>query len=278
VVILFPKGKVSALQQKQLTTHGDNIAAIEIDGTFDDCQALVKQSFSDASITSNIRLSSANSINIARLIPQSFYYFEGYKQLETSDQITFSVPSGNFGNLTAGIIAKKLGLPIKHLVAATNVNDIVPVYLASERFQPRPSRQTLSNAMDVGNPSNFDRMLYFYGSTWNDLRNDIHGHSYSDMQTIQAIKEVYERFEYLLDPHGAVAYLAARDYIRSFSHPVIVLETAHPSKFLDTVQYATRKTFPLHPILQKLTDLQEQFLPMSPNYEELQTYLHERFN
>ena len=160
VVILYPSGKVSFLQEKQLTTLGENISALEVDGTFDDCQALVKQAFLDKELTSQIRLSSANSINIARLIPQSFYYFEAYKQVEkTKDPIIFSVPSGNFGNLTAGLIAQKMGLPVEHFIAATNINDVVPAYLKDGSFIPRPSVRTISNAMDVGNPSNFARML-----------------------------------------------------------------------------------------------------------------------
>ena len=209
VVILYPSGKVSMLQEKQLTTLGENITALEVEGTFDDCQALVKKAFLDSELTHKIRLSSANSINIARLIPQSFYYFEAYKQLDTKGKpVIFSIPSGNFGNLTAGLFAKKMGLPIHQFLAATNANDVVPQYLASGSYKPIPSVRTLSNAMDVGNPSNFARMLNLYSSTWNNMIEDIKGYSYNDEQTKAAVKEVFSKYNYIIDPHGAVGYLA----------------------------------------------------------------------
>jgi threonine synthase len=238
VVILYPSGKVSNLQEKQLTTLGGNITAIEVDGTFDDCQALVKQAFLDQDLTQRIRLSSANSINIARLIPQSFYYFEAYKQLpERHGPVVFCVPSGNFGNLTAGLFAKKMGLPIHQFIAATNANDVVPEYLVSGNFTPRPSVSTLSNAMDVGNPSNFTRMLDIYGSTWNTITKDIKGYAFNDTETAAVMSKVFKNLGYVLDPHGAVGYAALEMYQQDGQGTTgIVLETAHPSKFLPDVE------------------------------------------
>ncbi len=237
VVILYPSGKVSMIQEKQLTTLGENIEAIEVNGTFDDCQAIVKQSFLDKELNNSIRLSSANSINIARLIPQSFYYFEAYKQLKRKDKAVFCIPSGNFGNLTAGLFAKKMGLPIHHFIAATNANDVVPEYLFSGKYQPRPSVRTISNAMDVGSPSNFARMMDLYGSTWNIIKKDISGYFFYDNETRQGVKEVYDKFNYTIDPHGAIGYLALKEYQKDNpSTNGIVLETAHPSKFIDDME------------------------------------------
>ncbi len=238
VVILYPSGKVSFLQEKQLTTLGENITALEISGTFDDCQALVKKAFLDADLNQRQRLSSANSINIARLIPQSFYYFEAWKQLaDKTTPVVFSVPSGNFGNLTAGLFAKKMGLPVHHFIAATNVNDVVPAYLANGEYRPRPSVRTLSNAMDVGNPSNFARMLDLYCSTWNIMRDEISGYGFNDGTTEVAMREIKQRFGYVMDPHGAVGYLALETYLQT--HPQtqgVILETAHPAKFKEDVE------------------------------------------
>lgn len=237
VVILYPSGKVSMLQEKQLTTLGENIAALEVEGTFDDCQALVKQAFLDTELTSKIRLSSANSINIARLIPQSFYYFEAFKQVDSKGKpLVFSIPSGNFGNLTAGLFAKKMGLPIHQFIAATNANAVVPKYLSSGAYEPHPSVPTLSNAMDVGNPSNFARMLDIYSSTWNKMIDEIKGYSYDDDSTKSAMIEVFKKYNYIMDPHGAVGYLALRDYQKQTDSVGVVLETAHPAKFLDDVE------------------------------------------
>ncbi len=233
VIILYPSGKVSPLQEKQLTTLGQNITALEVDGTFDDCQALVKKAFLDRRINSKYLLSSANSINITRLIPQSFYYFEAFKQLESKDQIYFCVPSGNFGNLTAGLLARKMGLPIKGFIAATNANDVVPRYLSSGSYDPQPSVQTVSNAMDVGAPSNFRRMEDLYGHLWTDMAKDISGYSYTDDATKLGILEINKTYKYIMDPHGAVGYLAAKDHLkRERDSHVVILETAHPAKFL----------------------------------------------
>ncbi len=238
VVILYPSGKVSDLQEKQLTTLGHNIAALEVEGTFDDCQALVKKAFLDKELNRAVRLTSANSINIARLIPQSFYYFEAYKQIKNkSKPIVFTVPSGNFGNLTAGLFAKKMGLPIAHFVAATNINDVVPEYLESGIYTPRPSSPTISNAMDVGAPSNFARMLDLYCSSKNVMTDEIAGYRFTDEETRQGIKEVFDKYNYIIDPHGAVGYLANKAFLKE--NPTmqgIILETAHPSKFIGEVE------------------------------------------
>lgn len=248
VVILYPKGKVSHLQEKQLTTLGHNIHALEVDGTFDDCQAIVKQAFLDEDLRSRLRLSSANSINISRLIPQSFYYFEAYKQLGASgDPVAFSIPSGNFGNLTAGLLAMKMGLPVEQFIAATNQNDVVPEYLTSGTYHPRPSVATLSNAMDVGAPSNFARMLNLYGQvngkdaqrpeTHLEMTKIVTGYAYDDESTEVAVREVEEKFGYTIDPHGAVGYLALTEWQKSNPDTLgVILETAHPSKFKPDVE------------------------------------------
>jgi threonine synthase len=242
VVILYPSGKVSMLQEKQLTTLGHNIAALEVNGTFDDCQALVKQAFLDTELSSAIRLSSANSINISRLIPQTFYYFEAYKQVaDGNSPVVFCVPSGNFGNLTAGLMAHRMGLPVHHFIAATNINNVVPAYLHTGQYLPRPSTPTLSNAMDVGAPSNFSRMLDLFTSeecsTWNNMTASISGFAFNDEQTKQAVREVYDRYGYVIDPHGAVGYLALKQYQEEHPDTIgVVLETAHPAKFLDDME------------------------------------------
>jgi threonine synthase len=236
VVILYPKGKVSEFQEKQMTTLGNNITALEVDGTFDDCQRLVKSTFNEGDIRDSITLTSANSINIARLIPQIFYYFIGYAQ-RTREELVFSVPSGNYGNLTAGLMAKKLGLPIKRFVASSNVNEIVPHYLQTGDFSPKESIQTISNAMDVGNPSNFARMMYLYDGSLEHIREDIEGHSYNDADTRNTIWKVRDKCGYILDPHGAVGFLGLRDAMQSEEDSQgIFLETAHPSKFREVVE------------------------------------------
>jgi threonine synthase len=237
VIILFPKGKVSPLQEKQLTTLGHNITTIEIDGTFDDCQRLVKSAFLDAELSRQLNLTSANSINLARLVPQSFYYFHSSRMLPEGIEPTFVVPSGNFGNLTAGLLAQRLGLRVNHWIAATNRNDVVPAYLRSGSYQPRPSIATLSNAMDVGAPSNFVRMQYLFGDDWQRMAASISGDAYDDDQTRAAIREVKSLYQYEIDPHGAVGWLAARKWRASHpGTPTIVLETAHPAKFLEVME------------------------------------------
>ncbi len=280
VVILYPKDKVSFLQEKQLTTLGKNIRALEIDGAFDDCQALVKQAFLDEALTGTLRLTSANSINIARLIPQSFYYFEAYRQLpEPKKAPAFIVPSGNFGNLTAGLLAHRMGLPSKHFVAATNRNSVVPTYLKSGNFTPRPSVRTLSNAMDVGNPSNFTRMLDLFkemeeGSTWNQMREKVLGYAFDDEATLAAVSRVYQDHGYFLDPHTAVGYLAAQNYRKAHPGvPVIVLATAHPAKFSREIQSALPDPIPLPERLGRLARLEGVRTPMPNHYPTFRSYL-----
>ncbi len=283
VVILYPSGKVSNLQEKQLTTLGHNISALEINGTFDDCQALVKQAFLDKELNDAIRLSSANSINIARLIPQSFYYFEAYKQLKDKERpVVMTVPSGNFGNITAGLMAKRIGLPVHKFIAATNINNVVPEYLDAGKFQPRPSIRTISNAMDVGNPSNFARMLDLYtmpdGSTWNNMKADVLGYSFNDEQTKKGIKEVADLYNYTIDPHGAVAYLASKDYIaKNPECQAILLETAHPSKFLEDVEAILNKKIEIPSRLAELADKKKEALLLDVNYEAFKAHLLNKF-
>jgi len=275
VIILYPKNRVSELQRKQLTTLGNNIHAIEIDGSFDDCQSLVKTAFLDHELKKTHQLSSANSINIARLIPQTFYYFEAYKQLSTQESVVFSVPSGNFGNLCAGVFAFKLGLPIAHFIAATNLNDVFPEYLRTAEFNPRSSIQTLSNAMDVGNPSNFYRILDVLGSTWNNVSKHISGRFYNDEETVAAIQEVFYKYQYEIDPHGAIAYLAMKNYITENDppSPVIALETAHPAKFIATMQKALQKDISIPMRLSALINKKETFVKLDNNYNQLKDFL-----
>ena len=235
VTILYPKGKVSKVQEEQLTTNGQNIRALEVDGTFDDCQALVKEAFNDASLNEELRLTSANSINIARLIPQTFYYFWAYAQLKSQgvDEVVFTVPSGNFGNIGAGLLAYKMGLPVKHFVAGTNVNDTVPRFLVSGTYEPKPSVQTLANAMDVGNPSNWVRIQDLFDNELENLRSIVSSYTYNDEETKVAMRELYEKYNYVACPHTAIAYLAAKAYKAEHAgeYASIFLSTAHPCKF-----------------------------------------------
>jgi threonine synthase len=236
VVVLYPKGQVSGLQEKQLTTLGGNISALEIDGSFDDCQALVKSAFLDRDLSEHLNLTSANSINLARLVPQSFYFIDAARRLPAGVKPVFVVPSGNFGNLTAGLLAMHLGLPVEHFVAATNCNDVVPEFLRTGIYTPRSSRPTISNAMDVGAPSNFVRMQALFGGSWDRMKSHISGMAYSDEQTRAAMREVHALHHYVIDPHGAVGWLAARQW--RADHPLsstVTLETAHPAKFPDVV-------------------------------------------
>ncbi len=234
VIILYPSGKVSGLQEKQLTALGGNITALEIDGTFDDCQRLVKSAFLDPSLSERLNLTSANSINLSRLVPQGFYYIHAARQLPEGVEPVFVVPSGNFGNLTAGLLAQRLGLRVARFVAATNINDVVPQYLAGAPYQPRPSVATISNAMDVGAPSNFARMLALFGGGRDAMAARISGFHANDEETRAAIREIRSLSGYAMDPHGAVGWLAARDWrARHPGSSTIVMETAHPAKFLD---------------------------------------------
>src|ERR1700712_4112350 len=238
VTILYPKGKVSDIQELQLTTNGQNIRAVQVDGTFDDCQALVKQAFTDAELNEKFRLTSANSINIARLIPQTFYYFNAYAQLLRMgiSKVVFSVPSGNFGNIGAGLLAWKMGLPVEHFIAATNANDTVPEFLKTGVYQPKPSVATLSNAMDVGDPSNWVRITDLFRDDLNSLKNLITGYRYDDEETISAIKFINDDYNYVACPHTAIAWQALRDYQQDNYKPDtagVFLSTAHPCKFPD---------------------------------------------
>jgi len=278
VIILYPSGKVSPLQEKQLTSWGDNIKAIEVEGVFDDCQAMVKQAFIDDDLNPKYKFSSANSINIARLIPQSFYYFEAYKQVvDRYDNIVFSVPSGNFGNLTAGLLAKRMGLPIHKFLAATNINDTVPQYLNTGTYSAKPSVATISNAMDVGNPSNFDRILKLYeneGSTWNNVKKDIVGYSYDDKTTYMAIKYIYDNHQYIVDPHGAVGYLACKEYLSSNpSEYCIFLETAHPGKFSGVVEEALGVSFDMPEKLASFMSKEKTSIFCSKDYSQFKEIL-----
>ena len=278
VTVLYPKGKVSNFQEKQFNTLGANITALEIDGTFDDCQALVKQAFLDKTLNEKLNLSSANSINIARLVPQTFYYFEAYKQVKDKKKpVVFVVPSGNFGNLTAGLIAKKMGLPIHGFVAATNANDIVPNYLQTGNYAPRPSTQTISNAMDVGNPSNFQRMLDLYKAV-EDMRSEIIGYAFDDEQTMQAMREVKEKFNYIIDPHGAVAYLALKKYMKEVNENIngIVLETAHPVKFAEVVNPQIGEEVAIPERMRYLLEKPKISIPLGTDFEGFKEFLLNR--
>ncbi|MDA2921721.1 threonine synthase [Patescibacteria group bacterium AH-259-L07] len=274
VVILYPSGKVSEIQEKQLTTMGNNITALEIKGAYDDCQKLVKAAFVDKELSYQMQLTSANSINIARLLPQICYYMYAYAQLKDKE-VVFSVPSGNFGNLTAGLIAKKMGLPVRMFVAATNINDSVPRYLESGRFEPHPSYSTISNAMDVGNPSNFSRMLELYNNDIDAMRKDVHGVRFTDKQTRGIIKQVHQQYNYILDPHGAVGYLGLKNLEAKLpnNRNGIFLETAHPAKFLDVVQPLVKEKIQIPSRLQKCLDKKKQSIVLSNKFEELKLFL-----
>ena len=274
VIILYPKGKVSDLQEKQLTTLGGNIEAIEVEGTFDDCQSLVKQAFLDNDINYQYRLSSANSINIARLIPQSFYYVDAYRQLLPTlkqKDLIFSVPSGNFGNLTAGLIAKKMGLPVKKFIAATNSNHIVPDYLASGKYEPKPSIPTISNAMDVGAPSNFTRILDLYTNDYNAIKSDIQGFWLDDDGTKEAMREAYATHNYICDPHGAIGYKSLENL--NDNEVGIFLETAHPAKFLDTCQATLHTDIPLPDALLAVKDKTKVSTVLDTRFDNFKSHL-----
>lgn len=245
VIILYPKGKVSPLQEKQLTSWEGNITAVEVQGSFDDCQRLVKEAFIDKDLSNKYKFSSANSINIARLIPQSFYYFEALK-LSGKEKISISVPSGNFGNITAGVLAFRMGLKIEHFIAANNKNKVFTDYFQTGVFSPTPSKSSISNAMDVGDPSNFPRLLELLGSTWNTVRDKTRAYSFDDIETCTALKECYTSHQYLLDPHSAVGYAAAKNYQKVTDHFTTILSTAHPAKF-DHVIYSCANVKPAIP-------------------------------
>ena len=274
VVILYPKNKVSYLQEKQLTTLNENVAALEVKGTFDDCQRLVKEAFVDSELNAKITMSSANSINIGRLLPQSFYYIWAYIQAE-KPEVIFCTPSGNFGNLTAGLIAKQMGLPVKKFIAATNANDVVPEYLNTGIFNARPSVQTYSNAMDVGNPSNFSRMVDIYKNV-ESMKNDVIGFKATDKETIECIREVYEKYNYILDPHSAVGYKAIKDFTEQNNNmdiPIILHETAHPSKFSETIKEAIGIEVDLPEVLFEAMHKEKKSIEIDADLKSLKKYL-----
>jgi threonine synthase len=274
VLILYPKGKVSAIQEKQLTTLGHNITALSVKGTFDDCQAMVKTAFLDSDITSKRQLTSANSINIARWLPQMFYFVFAYKQLKDKNTpLVFAIPSGNFGNICAGMMACKLGLPVKMFIAATNINDVVPKYLHTGNYKPKSSKATISNAMDVGNPSNFIRIQALYNNDLNSLRKHLASESFTDYETRTALKKLYFEKNYLADPHGAVAYLGLKSYLKNRYHcQGIFLETAHPIKFLDVVEPVIGKKIAIPKQIESVLDKKSEATNIS-SYKDLKEYL-----
>lgn len=274
VVILYPSGKVSDIQEKQLTTLGQNITALEVDGVFDDCQDMVKRAFLDEELTSIMQLTSANSINVARWLPQMFYFMFAYKQLKHKyKNIVFSVPSGNFGNVCAGMMAQQLGLPIKHFVASNNENNVVTEYLKTEYYDPKPSVQTISNAMDVGNPSNFVRIQEIYKNDFNLLQNNLSSFSFSDAETKKAMLEIYNEYGYVADPHGAVGYLGAKAFLKTNpeSHCVF-LETAHSTKFLDVVEAVIKTKVELPEQIQSVMNKAKSSIRVK-DYDDLKVFL-----
>ncbi|MCX6149883.1 MAG: threonine synthase [Ignavibacteriales bacterium] len=276
VILLYPSGKVSKIQEQQLTTLGGNITALEVEGTFDDCQRLVKEAFADKDLNDKLNLTSANSINIARLIPQSFYYFNAYAQVkEKNNPIIFSVPSGNLGNLTGGLIAFKMGLPVHKFIAACNSNDVVTNYIKSGLFIPKPSVQTISNAMDVGNPSNFARIISLFKNDYELIKKIIFSRSYSDDETRNSIKEIYENYKYVIDPHGAVGYLALKEYLNGETniYNSIVLETAHPAKFKDEVESVINKSIQLPDSLKECLVKEKHSVILSNSFDEFKSFL-----
>lgn len=276
VVVLYPDGQVSPVQEAQFTTLGGNVRAVAVAGTFDDCQRLAKEAFADERLRSRVPLTSANSINIGRLIPQIFYYFFGLAQLpRTGLPVVVSTPSGNFGNLTAGLFAKHMGLGIERFVAATNINDVVPEYLSTGRFSPRPSQHTLSNAMDVGNPSNFARILYLYGSRHDAICRDIEGSRHEDSEVQECIRRIAREYDYVLDPHTAVAYLGLRAALDRRKTPAvgICLATAHPAKFGEIVQPLIERKLELPERLARCLEGPKRVVRIAPRLEELNELL-----
>ena len=278
VYVLYPKGKVSEIQEKQFTTLGQNITALEVDGTFDDCQALVKSAFMDTELNAHMKLTSANSINVARFLPQSFYYFYAYAQLKKvgkADNLVVCVPSGNFGNITAGLFGKRMGLPVKRFIAANNRNDIFYQYLQTGLYAPRPSVATIANAMDVGDPSNFARILELYKGEHRAVSAEISGATYTDEQIRESVKAVYQETGYLLDPHGACGYRALNEGLRE-DEVGVFLETAHPAKFLDTVEGIIGEQVEIPLKLQEFMKGTKQSIPMSKEFASFKAYLMNR--
>lgn len=277
VYVLYPKGKVSEIQEKQFTTLGQNITALEVDGTFDDCQALVKSAFMDKELNDHLLLTSANSINVARFLPQAFYYFYAYAQLKKMGQadnkkVVVCVPSGNFGNITAGLFGKQMGLPVYRFIAANNKNDIFYQYLQTGKYNPRPSVATIANAMDVGDPSNFARVLDLYKESHEAICRDISGTTYTDEQIRETVKTTYQQTGYLLDPHGACGFRALKEGLNE-GETGIFLETAHPAKFLETVEYIIADKVTIPAKLQEFMKGEKQSLPLSKEFADFKAYL-----
>jgi threonine synthase len=274
VVILYPSGKVSEVQEKQLTTLGKNIKTLEVAGTFDDCQQMVKTAFLDKEITKKIQLTSANSINIARWLPQMFYFAFAYKQLKNKHKdLIFSIPSGNYGNICAGMMVQKLGLPITHFIASTNANRVVPNYLSTGNYIPLQTVQTISNAMDVGDPSNFIRIQQIHNNNFDTLKKHLSSYSFTDDETRDAMLKVYLNNKYIVDPHGAVGYLGLKNYLND--HPEmqgIFLETAHPVKFLEVVEPVIGRSIDFPPQIKEVIDKNKEATFIS-NYEEMKRFL-----
>jgi len=280
VYVLYPKGKVSPIQECQFTTLGQNITAIEVDGVFDDCQRLVKSAFMDEELNRHLRLTSANSINVARFLPQAFYYFWAYAQLKRKataslgekGEVTICVPSGNFGNICAGLFAKRMGLPVSHFIAANNANSVFYEYLQTGQYQPRPSVQTIANAMDVGDPSNFARIYDLYGKSHDAIAADISGTTYSDAEIAETIRQTYVETGYLCDPHGACGLRALESQLQP-GHVGIFLETAHPAKFRDTVEPIIGTTVEIPARLAAFMKGTKQSVPMSKDFADFKEYL-----
>lgn len=275
VYVLYPKGKVSEIQEKQFTTLGNNITAIEVNGTFDDCQALVKSAFMDKELNEHMQLTSANSINVARFLPQAFYYFYAYaqmKKLGKADNLVICVPSGNFGNITAGLFGKYMGLPVKRFIAANNRNDIFYQYLKTGIYSPKPSVATIANAMDVGDPSNFARIYDLYGGSHEAIKKDISGETYTDEQIRETVQAVYNETGYLLDPHGACGYRALAEQLQP-GETGVFLETAHPAKFLQTVESIIGVEVQIPEKLQAFMKGQKESVPMEKDFASFKSYL-----
>lgn len=275
VYVLYPKGKVSEIQEKQFTTLGQNITALEVDGTFDDCQALVKSAFMDKELNERLSLTSANSINVARFLPQSFYYFYAYAQLKKlgkADNAVFCVPSGNFGNITAGLFGKRMGLPISRFIASNNKNDIFYQYLKTGKYTPQPSVATIANAMDVGDPSNFARVLDLYGGSHEAIIKEISGATYTDEQISETVQWVYNKTHYLLDPHGACGYRALSEHLKP-GETGVFLETAHPAKFLETVEKIIGEKVDIPAKLQAFMHGEKKTVLMEKDFAAFKQYL-----
>lgn len=277
VYVLYPKGKVSRIQESQFTTLGRNITAIEVDGAFDDCQALVKQAFMDNQLNNHMKLTSANSINVARFLPQAFYYFNAYAQLKQLHQLdekemVVCVPSGNFGNLTAGLFAQRMGLPIKRFIAANNANDIFYQYLQTGVYSPKPSKQTIANAMDVGAPSNFARIIDLYQDDWYAIKQAVSGATYSDTDIRRIMADCYQAHQYVLDPHGACGYEALKAGLQA-NEVGVFLETAHPAKFKEKVDDILKTDIAIPQPLAEFMKGKKQSIPMTDSFEDFKKFL-----